>query len=296
MKVDTGGLPFEVPVPDGLKVAPVWTGGGFRLGSETVKVLEYSENFAGWSDDLTVLIDESSGGSHPVDLASRHETVGQLRRHLGTGAGATVLEIGCSSGFLLREIRSVMPEVVLCGADTVREPLYKLAETLPGVPLFRFDLLQCPLPDGSFDAVIMLNVLEHIEDDRGALARIHRLLKPGGVVILEVPAGPELYDDYDRALLHFRRYSMEGLSAKLEEAGFRIARRSHLGFLLYPAFAFVKRRKREISQQELHSHVKKQTRDSSGLPVKWLMGIELALGRFLSYPVGIRCLVTAVKP
>lgn len=296
MNSDSDNLPFEIPAPAGFEAPPVWTGSGFRSGSKVVKVLEYSENFAGWSEDLTVLIDESSGGTHPIDIASRREALAQLKKHLHHRVRPTVLEIGCSSGFLLKDIRRSLPEITLCGADTVREPLYKLAETLPGIPLFRFDLLQCPLPDQSFDAVIMLNVLEHIEDDKGALARIHRLLKPGGVAILEVPAGPELYDDYDRALMHFRRYSMSGLTTRLQDAGFRIDRRSHLGFLLYPGFAYLKRRKREISPQDLRSHVIKQTRNSSGLVVKWVVELELGLGRFVSYPVGIRCLVTATKP
>jgi len=292
---DSLDLPFEIPAPAGLGTTPVWTGNGFLSGAKEVRVLEYSENFAGWSDDLTNLIDESSGGTHPIDLASRSEAVEQLRRHLHHRERPVILEIGCSSGFLLRDIREQFPHAFLCGADTVREPLFRLADTLPGIPLFRFDLLQSPLPEGTFDAVVILNVLEHIEDDRAALEQIYRLLKPGGIAVLEVPAGPDLFDDYDRALKHFRRYSIDDLSTKLRETGFRVVRRSHLGCLLYPAFAFIKSRKREIPPDDLHLLVKNQTRDSSGLIVKWIMKLEIALGRWISFPVGIRCLVTAIK-
>jgi SAM-dependent methyltransferase len=63
--------------------------------------------------------------------------------------------------------------------------------------LLHFDLRHCPLPDGSFDGVILLNVLEHIKEDAAALRQIARILKPGGIAAIEVPAGRGLYDIYD---------------------------------------------------------------------------------------------------
>ena len=49
-------------------------------------------------------------------------------------------------------------------------------------------------------------MLEHVEDDQAAIRQVYRILQPGGVAVIEVPAGPDLYDIYDRQLMHHRRY------------------------------------------------------------------------------------------
>ena len=79
----------------------------------------------------------------------------------------------------------------------------------------------------------MLNVLEHINDDEGALREANKLLKKDGLLILEVPSGKFLFDEYDKKLLHFRRYNMKDLVEKVEKAGFKIEKKTHLGFILF---------------------------------------------------------------
>src|SRR5262249_13884212 len=116
--------------------------------------------------------------------------------------------------------------------------------------LLRFNLEQCPLPDASVDAVVLLNVLEHIKDDRAALRETSRILRPGGVAVVEVPAGPHLYDVYDRLLMHHRRYSRRMLQQRVRAAGLQILRSSYLGALVYPAFAAVKLYNRRYISRE----------------------------------------------
>ncbi len=156
----------------------------------------------------------------------------------------TLLEVGCSSGFLLRELVEDWPQSLIIGSDYIAGPLHRLAASLATLPLLRFDLVECPLPSESLDAVVLLNVLEHIEDHEAATAQVARVLKPGGVAVIEVPAGPHLYDAYDKYLRHFRRYKLDELCRIVETAGLRIVERSHLGFLIYPVFALTKRRNR----------------------------------------------------
>lgn len=290
-------LPFSLPPPDGSRSSPEWINAGFWLGDKVVPVLEYNENFAGWSDDLTALHEDAAGESHPIDIASRDDALAQLRFNLRHLVKPAILEIGCSSGFLLKNMVNAFPTATIVGADVVREPLIKLAKELPSVPLMRFDLLKCPLPSASFDAVVMLNVLEHIEDDVAALRQVYRLLKPGGVVIIEVPAGPHLYDAYDKALMHFRRYRSSELSDKLEQIGFALLRSSHLGFLVYPAFAYVKRRNQRARPSEnVRQIVMSQASDTS---TSWLlqtaMTIERYLGNLFTFPFGVRCLAVGRK-
>ena len=289
-------LPFQLPVPEGSDATPVWTGSGFLLGQKLVPVLEYSENFAGWSDDLTLLHEEVAGNTHPIDVASRADALRQLKRNLGAVDAPVIMEIGCSSGFLIQDVANAFPKATLVGADVVKAPLNKLAERLPHVPLIRFDLLQCPLSDAAFDAIVLLNVLEHIEDDLRAIGQVYRLLKPGGVAIIEVPAGPNLYDGYDRALMHFRRYAMPDLVAKLERVGFEIIRQSHLGFFVYPAFAYVKKRNQLSKLRDMHDVMIDQAKNtSSSFLMRIVMPAESLLGRVVSFPIGIRCLISLKK-
>ncbi len=259
-------------------------------------VLEYSENFAGWSDDLTALHEKVAGDKHPIDLASRHDALLQVK-HVMPSADAVIMEIGCSSGFLISDMTKYFPEAVILGVDVVKSPLFRLAKSLPGIPLMRFDLLQCPLPDKSVDVLVMLNVLEHIDDDVKALQKAYNLLKPGGSLVLEVPAGPSLYDSYDLKWHHFRRYSVSELRKKLSITGFIIYRKSHLGFLMFPAFFISKLLNRMISIRTKRDVVQEKAVQASGIGlVRFAMNIESKYLSEISLPFGIRMLVTARKP
>jgi trans-aconitate methyltransferase len=289
-------LPFDLPPPDGYSARPEWDGQRFSLGGQYTHIIEYSENFSGWSDDLTALHEESAGDSHPIDVASRMDAVAQVKKNMPS-AQAVIMEIGCSSGFLLRDLATSFREAVIIGADVVKEPLYKLAKTLPGIPLIRFDLLQCPLPDMSIDVLVMLNVLEHIDDDVKALQKAFGLLKPGGYLIIEVPAGSCLYDAYDAELHHFRRYSAGELQNKLTRAGFKVHRKSHLGFVLFPAFAAVKLLNKYFRRKKNKAVVGEQVASTSGNSlVKLAMEFESNHMQAYQLPFGIRTLMTAQRP
>jgi hypothetical protein len=125
---------------------------------------------------------------------------------------------------------------------------------------------------------------------------LNAFLKPGGIAVIEVPAGPDLYDIYDQELLHFRRYHMAALQKMLRSAGLEILDKSHLGYFLYPAFHVVKKRNRKqmsLSPEERSVLVKRDMgRSSSSKFLHGIMRVEAHFGRFVSYPTGIRCLVT----
>jgi SAM-dependent methyltransferase len=292
---------FPWPALNG--VSPAWTSTGFRVGDAPVTVLNYEAGPSGWSESLTDLHEDAAGeGTHPIDVASRQRARAALKQHLRVPPSELVLlEAGCSSGYLVEELVQDWPDSLVIGSDFIEGPLQRLAARRPNLPLLRFDLVKCPLPSASVDAVVLLNVLEHIEDDRAALTQVFRVLKPGGVAVIEVPAGPGLYDAYDKHLQHFRRYRLRDLCRLMESVGFAIADRSHLGCLVYPGFALVKRRNRRLLNAPAHVQqqlVEKNIRSSSG--AGGILGVAMAaeawLGRWVSYPVGIRCVVTATKP
>lgn len=291
-------LPFSLPSLTNDGPVPLWMGNGFQVGKEFIKVLQYSSNKLGWSDDLTFFHEESAGDQHFIDRASRNHAIYQLKKNIKLKK-PTILEVGCSSGFMLQRIQSAFPNATLIGSDVVHEPLINLANTLPHIPLLRFDMVHCPLPDNSIDAIVMLNILEHIENDIAALQQAYRILKSGGVAIIEVPAGPHLYDIYDKILMHYRRYKLADLCESVKQQGFKITKKSHLGFFLYPGFWFIKQRNKRLftAPKEIQRQlVEKNIRDTGENKFfHIIMQTELFLNRLISYPVGIRCLLACVK-
>jgi len=96
---------------------------------------------------------------------------------------------------------------------------------------------------GSCDFVSALDVIEHCEDDRAEVFALARLLRPGGVLFISVPAFPELWSDWDAGLGHFRRYRPEGLAELLAAAGLRVQKCScFFSYLAVPAWLRARRR------------------------------------------------------
>jgi len=93
-------------------------------------------------------------------------------------------------------------------------------------PLSRAD--KDDLAKEAVDTIVCLNVLEHIEDDRGTLRDFAAVLPKGGRLVLLVPAHPALYGSLDRHLLHFRRYDKEKLRSLLMECGFSVDTLRHM--------------------------------------------------------------------
>ncbi len=278
---------------------PFWDGTTFRADGMATPVIQYDSAESHWSDELTLIHEAEAGnGDHPIDRASRFLALQTLRRHLQHQRGL-VLDVGCSSGFLLRELRNSLPNCELIGADYIAGPLYRLACELPGVPLVQFDLRNCPLPTEQLDAVVCLNVLEHIDQDEKALGEIHRLLKTGGIAHIEVPASPSCFDIYDEFLMHHRRYTMNELKAKARRAGFLLLDETHLGSLVYPAFYFVKRRNRRylaLPSEEKAALIRRMMRTTrKSMAMEVATSFELSLGRLLRYPFGIRCVAILQK-
>lgn len=294
-------MEFKFPAPHGSLDEPAWTGTEFLLGSEKIRVLKYTQCDEGWDASLTEFHEDAAEeGNHYIDRASRFRACHELKKTI-KNKNAVILEIGSSSGYLLEEIKKILPETFLIGSDCILEPLENIAKKIPDLPLIEFDLINCPLPDNSIDVVIALNVLEHIKDDDHALKQIYRIVKPGGFVIIEVPANPGLYDFYDEQLRHYRRYSLHNLCTMAQKENFIIMKASHLGFFIYPAFRHIKIRnkhKKLITAPQKQITMKNLIQFGGPVINKFfffLLIIELFIGNFIPYPVGIRCLLLLKK-
>lgn len=287
------------PTPSDASASPVWTGTAFQVGAESRRVLAYDVAASHWSGDLTDLHEVEAGSNHPIDRASRALAVRSLVCWLPSDGERVVIDVGCSSGFVLEQIQQALPGVSLIGSDYLMAPLEKLGARLPKIPLLQFDLRRCPLPDACVDGVTALNVLEHIDDDRAALENIARILKPGGVAHIEAPQGPGLYDIYDEHLMHHRRYRLSELLTLARECGLRPIQGTHLGFFVYPMFFAVKKRQQrwldspaEMKRAKVAGQIKSS---SQSLLLSAAMRLELRVGRWVNYPVGIRCVAVLAK-
>jgi ubiquinone/menaquinone biosynthesis C-methylase UbiE len=250
-----------------------------------------------WSDHLEELHEESSR-THFIDVWTRRAMLARLGQLPGR---PTLLDVGCSSGYLLEELCDLFPTGSLIGVDLVERGLRRAHENVPDAKLVQADVCRLPLEDASVDAAVSANLLEHVADDARALAEIFRVLRPGARAVIVVPVGPRNYDYYDRFLGHERRYGRGELARKAEGAGFEVLEDLFLGAPLYPAFWLLKQRNRRryahLEGDELEARVKadiSHTADSAiGHLSCRLESRLLALG--LRLPFGIRGLTTLLR-
>jgi 2-polyprenyl-3-methyl-5-hydroxy-6-metoxy-1,4-benzoquinol methylase len=134
--------------------------------------------------------------------------------------GNEVLEIGCGNGNFTQFLAQQCLQVT--AIDINQEYVSLAKERLQGkagVEILVADVNKMQW-EKSFDTVIMLDVLEHIEDDIQLLRQLKEGIKPNGKLIIKVPALPWLYSPMDQAIAHYRRYNKKTLVAALEKASF----------------------------------------------------------------------------
>jgi ubiquinone/menaquinone biosynthesis C-methylase UbiE len=288
---------FPWPPLTGFAELPHWNGRFFIVGSVEDRVLRYGDAQSAWSDELTAMHEAEASSTHPIDLASRSLALQSMQCLSGS---PTILDIGCSSGVLIEDLRRAIPDAQVIGSDYLINVVEKASRRIPNVPFIQFDLRQCPLPDDCVDGVTALNVLEHIDDDFTALREIRRILKPAGIAHIEVPADPSSFDLYDEVLLHFRRYRLPDLMAKAGDAGFAVMKATHLGFFVFPLFKYVKRRNQKEGKNLTHEEKKALVARQIGRTARTrLLSIafkfERILGTVVSYRMGIRAVLRLRK-
>ena len=143
--------------------------------------------------------------------------------------GRNMVEVGAGTGSFSELLLTLEPDsLAMVEPSDMFNELQENISSRPNLPrvAFHHDVFSNVADEiasaGPPDSIVYINVLEHIENDLDELRIVHRTLKPGGHLIVFVPALPLLFSKFDRSLGHFRRYRKSELRSRLEEAGFRM--------------------------------------------------------------------------
>ena len=149
---------------------------------------------------------------------------------LGLPPAARILDAGCGSG-------RNMVELARYGGVTgieLSETSVALARQRGAGEVVSGSVLEMPFADASFDLAVSLDVIEHLEDDLGALRELRRTVAPGGALLVTVPAYQWLWSGHDEINHHHRRYTRRSLQRTAERAGWRQQRTTYFNSLLLP--------------------------------------------------------------
>lgn len=227
---------------------------------------------------------------------TRRVILGALRRALGARLeGARLLDLGCGTGFTLTQLPRGVRAI---GLDYSRAALGLARRRASSADLVRGSAYALPFADASFDAILALDVLEHLERDRDAARELRRVLAPGGAAIVTVPAFAALWSPHDDALDHHRRYRLAEIEAVLRDAGFTVEHASYYNFFLFPLVATARLAGR------LRSAISGAPAGGDGADLRIppaplnalfgaILGAERALAPRVRLPVGVSCLVIA---
>jgi SAM-dependent methyltransferase len=286
--------------PPGSQDMPGFDRGWQRADGGVDPYLRYAADgqAVNWSAELEELHAEESR-DHFIDVWTRRA---MLERLGPLPTGGVIIDLGCSTGYLLEDLRVAHPDAQLVGVDLVDSGLRTAHRVVPDARLLQADVCALPLKDASVDAAMSANLLEHVPDDEAALAELYRVLAPGARGVLVVPAGPGSYDYYDRFLGHERRYGRGELAGKARRVGLEVVDDAYLGSVLFPAFWLVKQRNRRrhehLQGQALQARVASDIAGTRDTRIgHWACHVErVLLNRGVRLPFGIRGLTVVRRP
>lgn len=210
----------------------------------------------------------------------------------------SLLDAGCGTGGMLASLRERFPEAELAGIDASEDGVRHTVERGLGAQVSNASVHELPFPTASFDLVLSLDVWSHANvDDALAAHETHRVLRPGGRLILNLAAFEFLKGAHDYAVEVDRRYTRPQVRTLLEGAGFQIERLTCWNALLMPPIALV----RWLSRMRVARAPEAAPSDFRPLPsfvntaLKRVAALELSASRHLSLPFGTSVFAIARK-
>ncbi len=226
-------------------------------------------------------------------VAKRQLLIEELRR-VGA-AGKVAIDVGCGTGETLRSLNGLPFELVV-GADESQYALElarKEADQPVSLLTSRAGLL--PMRTGSAACLVSLDVLEHLDDDVGALREFARVVEPGGTIVVAVPAYEWAWSDHDVVLGHRRRYTRQQLLDTAAAAGLVVQRCTYYHSWLVPVALAVRRtplRRLMRGEAEEASYVN----PTVNRLLRKVTALERVACRLVELPVGLSIMLVAQSP
>ncbi len=202
---------------------------------------------------------------------------------VGPGNASTlVLDGGCGGGFPASRYAAGNRVV---GIDADINALHKSTER--GMrSAVQSEVVNLPIRNSSVDRFFMIDLIEHVEDDRMVMEEVHRVLKPGGILVLVAPAGPSLYDSHDRRYGHFRRYRLAEIERLGHTTKFENLLVSYWGVLLFPLLWLIRKARGFLFPGKHYDDFADPLEWINRLLIKYLH-LESSLVRSFRFPFGI---------
>ena len=200
-----------------------------------------------------------------------------------------ILDVGCGTGAILKQLGNPERNV---GIDLAPEAISFCRERgLNNVE--QGDIHVLPFPDASFDAVICSSVLYHqwVSDVEGAVREMRRVLRPDGVLLINVPAFPFLHSAHDEAVMTARRFRKPEIRELLRKQNFKIRRLTYWTTFLFPLAVVARTLGGSKMGRDFETEGASITQRALGL----IMAYELRLLRRISMPFGVALLAVARK-
>lgn len=214
-------------------------------------------------------------------FVARRQVIETLLRNMNLGEDADLLEIGCGTGGNL-ELLARFGNLHAMELDPTARELANRRGVCEVVPGSLPDAT--PFAERKFDLILMLDVLEHIEDDIGALAAARNLLKPSGHLLLTVPAYQWLWSDHDVVHHHHRRYNSGTLRRCVEHAGLSHASLGYFNTFLFPPIACVRLMQKALNRTS-HAALSIPSKRLNAL-LEGIFAMERHLISRISFPFG----------
>jgi SAM-dependent methyltransferase len=202
----------------------------------------------------------------------RRRILDQLLRSLDLAPDAQILDAGCGSGRNMVDFAQfgAVTGVEISDASIERARMRGVGEVL------QCSITSLPFPDDHFDVAVCLDVIEHIEDEHTAMSELYRVVRPGGSLVITVPAYQWLWSDHDVINHHHRRYTRKSLSAAAERVGWQTVRTTYFNTLLLP-IAIVWRRLARRSHLEGPASDLQRMPERLNLLLEWPLRLEARL-------------------
>ena len=226
-------------------------------------------------------------------FVARRRILQQVIRKLNLPTNAQILEAGCGTGGNLKmlsrygQVSAMELDEIACQLANQRQVTQVKRGSLP---------LNIPFNSEDYDLIVILDVIEHLDDDLSALEALYYKLKPGGYLLVTVPAYMFLWSEHDEINHHKRRYRLKELKQVVRKAGYQVNYGSYFNTILFPLIAIARGLSKLLPKQNQNSNDLKLPSKLVNKILQRIFASERYLINRFILPFGVSVLLLARKP